>query len=128
MGDVNNDQEINLLDVQAFIDAGFGPIYVVEADLNCDSVVDLLDVAPFVSVLSGNGLPVLDPSEENQVPMKPVLGDVNTDGFINLLDAECLVLAGLDCGSIIYGDVNMDGVVDLLDTCPFIEILLQVDQ
>ena len=128
LGDVNNDQEINLLDVQAFIDAGFGPIYVVEADLNCDSVVDLLDVAPFVSVLSGNGLPVLDPSEENQVPMKPVLGDVNTDGFINLLDAECLVLAGLDCGSIIYGDVNMDGVVDLLDTCPFIEILLQVDQ
>lgn len=54
LGDVNQDGAIDLLDVPAFIDAFFGPIFVCEADINQDSVLDLLDVAPFVDILAGN--------------------------------------------------------------------------
>jgi len=54
LGDINCDGEVNLLDVRAFIDAFFGPIFEPKADINMDGSVDLLDVAPFVKLLSGN--------------------------------------------------------------------------
>ena len=53
-GDVNGDGQVNLLDVQPFVDllttGGFSPA----ADINQDGSLDLLDVAPFVALLSGN--------------------------------------------------------------------------
>ena len=53
LGDVNCDGEVNLLDVAAFIDAFFGPVFEPKADINQDNVVDLLDITPFVLLLSG---------------------------------------------------------------------------
>lgn len=54
-GDVNQDGEINLLDVQPFIDALANGIYIAEADCNCDGALDLLDVGPFIELLGGGG-------------------------------------------------------------------------
>ena len=51
-GDVNGDGEVNLLDVQPFIDA-IGGMFVPEADINMDGVVNLLDVQPFIDLLNG---------------------------------------------------------------------------
>lgn len=53
LGDVNLDGQVNLLDVQPFVDLLTTGIFQAEADINQDGVVDLLDVAPFVDLLSG---------------------------------------------------------------------------
>ena len=52
-GDVNNDGDVNLLDVEPFVQAILNSKFSCEADINCDGVVDLLDVAPFVLILIG---------------------------------------------------------------------------
>ncbi len=53
LGDVNLDGEVNLLDVQPFVDLLTSGSYQAEADINQDGVVNLLDVQPFVDLLSG---------------------------------------------------------------------------
>ena len=53
IGDVNQDGQVDLLDVQPFIDTFTSGVFVFQADINQDGAVDLLDVAPFVELLSG---------------------------------------------------------------------------
>ena len=52
-GDVNLDGEVNLLDVDPFINVLSSGEYQAEADVNKDGVVNLLDVAAFIDVLGG---------------------------------------------------------------------------
>ena len=52
LGDVNCDGEVNLLDVEPFVEALSSGEYEMKADINQDGVVDLLDVAPFVDLLT----------------------------------------------------------------------------
>lgn len=54
IGDVNMDGQINLLDVQPFIDLLSSGEYQFEADTNQNGVVNLLDVGLFVELLSGS--------------------------------------------------------------------------
>lgn len=50
-------------------------------------------------------------------------GDVNRDGFLNLLDVEPMVNV-LTSGSFQFeGDVNQDGTVNLQDVQPFVDLL-----
>ena len=52
-----------------------------------------------------------------------ILGDVNCDGAVNLLDVAPFVDA---IGSKVFNpkaDINQDGTVDLLDVTPFVELL-----
>ena len=53
LGDVNCDGEVNLLDVDPFIDLLTTGGYNPKADFNGDGQVNLLDVQPFVDALSG---------------------------------------------------------------------------
>ena len=53
LGDVDQDGDISLLDVEPFISAITGADYIAEADTNCDGFVSLLDVQPFVNILTG---------------------------------------------------------------------------
>ena len=53
LGDVNLDGEVNLLDVQPFVDIITDNGFQAEADVNQDGSVDLLDVAEFVLLLTG---------------------------------------------------------------------------
>ena len=56
-------------------------------------------------------------------PCAPLLGDVNLDGAVNLLDVQPFVDI-LTLGEFQNeADVNIDGFVDLLDVQPFVEIL-----
>ena len=52
-----------------------------------------------------------------------LLGDVNCDGEVNLLDVDpfIAVLAGGDFNA--KADINQDGVVNLLDIDPFIALI-----
>ena len=53
LGDVNMDEQVDLLDVSSFLEFVLNGVYVCEADINMDGVVDLLDVAPFVAIIAG---------------------------------------------------------------------------
>ena len=53
IGDVNQDESVDLLDVAPFVSLLTTGSFQVEADINQDGVVDLLDVAPFVDLLTG---------------------------------------------------------------------------
>lgn len=53
VGDVNCDDEVNLLDVAPFVDLVISGGFSEKADINADGLVDLLDVAPFVDILTG---------------------------------------------------------------------------
>ena len=53
IGDVNQDGEINLLDVSAFVAVLSEEAYQCEADINQDGEVNLQDVQPFVELLLG---------------------------------------------------------------------------
>ena len=53
-----------------------------------------------------------------------LLGDVNLDGAVDLLDVSPFVAEVVSGGNQCQADINQDGVVDLLDVQPFIEILI----
>lgn len=52
-----------------------------------------------------------------------LLGDVNQDGVVNLLDVAPFVNAITTGTFIAEADINQDGVVDLLDVAPFVDLL-----
>ena len=52
IGDVNQDGQIDLLDVQPFVDLLINGGFQLEADINGDGLVNLLDVAGFVALIS----------------------------------------------------------------------------
>ena len=53
LGDINQDGEINLLDVNPFIELLGNNTFQCEGDVNGDGTVNLLDVEPFVSLVGG---------------------------------------------------------------------------
>ena len=52
-----------------------------------------------------------------------LLGDVNGDGVVNLLDVAPFVEVLADGTFVPEADINQDGAVNLLDVGPFIQIL-----
>lgn len=52
-----------------------------------------------------------------------ILGDVNLDGVVNLLDVSPFVDLITSGGYQIEADINKDGAVDLLDVAPFVNLL-----
>lgn len=52
-----------------------------------------------------------------------ILGDVNGDGTVNLLDVGPFVDLIGDGGFVLEADINEDGVVNLLDVGPFVDLL-----
>ena len=53
----------------------------------------------------------------------PVLGDLNGDGAVNLLDVQPFVDALTGSNPNDAADINQDGVVNLLDVEPFVDLL-----
>ena len=53
----------------------------------------------------------------------PLLGDINGDGDINLLDVGPFVELLVNGGFQPEADINQDGEVDLLDVGPFVDLL-----
>ena len=57
------------------------------------------------------------------IPSQFLLGDVNGDGNVDLLDVSPFVDLLLDGGFQLEADINQDQVVDLLDVQLFVELL-----
>ena len=53
-----------------------------------------------------------------------ILGDVNGDGVVNLLDVTPFVEAITTGNFVAEADINGDGVVNLLDVDPFVDLLI----
>ncbi len=56
-------------------------------------------------------------------PIAGILGDVNCDGEVNLLDVAPFIDTLTTDPFNPKADINQDGVVDLLDVAPFVELL-----
>ena len=69
--------------------------------------------------LAGGLYQIVGAEFENQI----LLGDVNLDGEVNLLDVGPFVQLVGSGEFQLEGDVNLDGIVNLLDVTPFIVIL-----
>ena len=52
-----------------------------------------------------------------------LIGDVNGDGSIDLLDVSPFVDLLTNGGFQAAADINQDGIVDLLDVAPFVDLL-----
>ncbi len=57
------------------------------------------------------------------VELQFLLGDLNRDGVVNLLDVDPFIDLISEGNFQVEGDVNQDGVVNLLDVEPFIDLL-----
>ena len=58
------------------------------------------------------------------IPVEKLLGDVNMDGIVDLLDVNPFVNILTNGGFVCEADINQDGVVDLLDVDPFVDLLI----
>lgn len=71
----------------------------------------------------GNSIVGLPDIGAIELTSEPLLGDLNCDGSVNLLDVS-LFIERVSSGSFdIKADMNLDGVVNLLDVDPFIQVL-----
>ena len=52
-----------------------------------------------------------------------LLGDVNCDGNVDLLDVSPFVDLLINGGTNVKADINQDGFIDLLDVSPFVDLL-----
>lgn len=105
---------------------------VAAADDNV-SVIDISDASIYVPInaqnvhlaTAGHYAMSFDVAEEliEMTTMKTLIGDVNRDDVVNLLDVGPFVEL-LNSGSFqLEADINQDGVVNLLDVGPFVDIL-----
>ena len=101
-------------DAHIDIAAGTRPEDLFAADLNHDSKPDLV-VLNFdsrdIGVILNKGLP------------RVLIGDVNLDGEVNLLDIAPFIVLVIAVEFQPEADINQDGSVDLLDINPLIELL-----
>ena len=72
-----------------------------------------------VIVASGETVTVVEPITE---PI--ILGDVNLDGSVNLLDASAFISAITGGDYVPEADINLDGVNDLQDVAGFVDLLI----
>ena len=82
------------------------------------------------TVLTSDGMGVFDVTYGNTTVVLSnfrsagvLIGDVNGDGVVNLLDVAPFVEALADGTFVPEADINQDGTVDLLDVAPFVQIL-----
>ena len=94
------------------VDLGFSPNDIVLDDFDNDGVTEIC-----VPYSSGNIEIIEFQCQE------VLLGDVNLDGEVNLLDVAPFVNVVTEGQFQIEADVNRDNAVDLLDVGPFVELL-----
>ena len=99
----------------------------IQLDTNINDGMGIFEgTATEINNGSGGFLPI----PADYIPMQLVLGgglllgDVNCDGVIDLLDVAPFVDLIISGGFDPKADINGDGMVDLLDIAPFVDLLL----
>ena len=82
----------------------------------------LVDLDPGLIVNPPQGMEIgYVPIVTRQEKVNSLLGDVNGDGFVNLLDVAPFVELLSNGGYSVNADMNSDGVLNLLDVAPFVD-------
>ena len=108
--------------------SGFQPLFEDEDGLIPLTDVSFLDNVGFTwegqSPGGVAGAITVDNFEFSADGGKVLVGDVNCDGFVDLLDVGPFVDLITSGGSDPKGDINGDTFVDLLDVGPFVDLLI----
>ena len=114
LGDVNDDESVNIADVTSLIDLllNGSSFYNAAADMNQDGSVNIADVTALIDyLLNGGGKK----------------GDVNHDSQVNIVDVTALIDYLLNGSMPINkqnADMNSDGQVNIADVTELIDYLL----
>ena len=92
------------------------------AGFNFNFVTSISSDGKWISGWGGTG-PAANQSWVARIQVDLLIGDVNCDGNIDLLDVAPFVDAITSSVFNSKADINFDGVVDLLDVGPFVELL-----
>ena len=125
LGDVNLDDEISLLDIAPFVELLQSNQFLLEADTNFDGQVNVEDIDGFVDLIVGFPGPDNPPLGE---PQDNLLGDVNCDGFVNMIDGPCLVeLIEFDLKpcNFFTADINQDEAINYFDIRVMAETIVE---
>lgn len=104
------------------------PIQILE-DPTLSVVMPEAESWPTSIALSGGRLVVgtithsVDAFYQGEANLFYVPGDVNRDGFTNLLDVGPFVDVLSSGEYLLEADINLDGIVDLLDVNPFVDLI-----
>jgi len=105
------------------VDAGFAVegilTSVITTDVNGDGLPDVI-ASTRAEEFPGGVSVSLNQLDDGRF----LLGDVNLDGVISLLDVAPFVDLILAGKFQLEADINMDGIVDLLDVAPFVNLLV----
>ncbi len=125
---VSLDQSLNMGPLANFDPDAAQSITIVEADaVNGFSLADFqVDTDLFQNPFGGTFYLSVDLGSPNRLLLNytpTLLGDVNQDGVVNLLDVMPFVDALSSATFIDEADMNQDGLVNLLDVQPFVAAL-----
>ena len=116
-------------------DSDHGPVIIPGDSENSILIQKLGDEPPFGDQMPQMGPPYLDPAtialiaawiDEGALPepYEPLLGDVNDDGTVNILDIVQLTNMILSDDYQELADLNGDGVLNILDIVQLVNIIL----
>ena len=103
----------DIIDAQLIVD---GTELTLESEVNIDFDFEIIGGNATMNL---NGPLVL----RGTLPDPFLLGDVNCDGVVDLLDVAPFVELLTSGGFSAKADINLDGTVDLLDVQPFVSLL-----
>ena len=119
---VGQDQTVDLATVKPVVfDIVDSQLSVDGTTLTIETLIDLdfeFEVLGMTATMNLNGPVVLT----GELPAG-IIGDVNCDGVVNLLDVAPFVDAITNGSDSFKADINGDGSVDLLDVTPFVALL-----
>ena len=102
----------------------FGNLYV--GDNSLDNIRKFSPAGEDLGVFSaGIGVPVGITIVAKSSGCTSPIGDVNSDGNVDLLDVTPFVNLLIASEFLCEADINVDGNIDLLDVTPFVELLMQ---
>ena len=99
--------------------------YTIEDDcINCNSTYICFE-NPIVSDPLGNPYPT-DTGDCELIDLdSSILGDLNADGILNVLDIVALVNIALSNEYVSSGDLNNDGIINILDIVTLVNLILE---
>ena len=115
-GDLDGDEDIDLIDYQAFADCMTGPMDVVDVDCNCfdlyaDTFITLRDFYQLQQLFSGSSIAELP----GEIRLENLAANISRWGFAIFGEAAD-DFAGYSVG--IMGDINGDGLSEILVGAP----------
>ena len=108
--------EILDMEISEFGFTGFLGLFVEANEFGSVTVDNIFGMASFAGEVIGD-------MQIWTTPTSFVLGDINCDGVVNLLDVSPFVDLLSNNGFSAKADINTDGVVNLLDVSPFVDLL-----